>query len=1340
LDENVVGVNSDSYKIAFIKQQDSTVGSFDFVFGSQGLPVGYYSYSYRYATQDGDRSGWSPISELIPVVQSALSGIPEHPNVGTYSKDPDVSSPSVYGNHIRLKYDNVNGFNFIEVRRDGWYTGSQLNSAPVSEIIGLFDVNSGLNTVDIFDYVSPVEAEETLDIEVVSDAPENIRTAKSIRYFNSKLWLMNVKYNDKDIDDSINILDADDPVFPTIEKIGKKGHSDVYNTTYFKSNMRGEAQGFGIVIFDDSGTKTYATEVIENYQLPNRRDEASADTIGTSYKGLPLAASTDGNSGVLTHEVFDHADAISKDDGVYVNILEEEVVIPLTKYSGVFSGDTGPYATHTPVSQVDQESQHGLRVNEYVATKSNFTNTRDVLDYNPKGFGLDYYSQGIAFKGIDASTLPDWADGFSVVQTNPAGRVVAQGLAYYDLIPTDGPFAAGAGKSTYSVIVNFPDLDGDIGLTPQVIDDLITNVGASSPYRIQAVSPLGFFTEIYSFLREAAGLRNRGTDMITYCRVIKDQGLINPNWLGGVGNTGYVGFGTWRENSSNNTTFPSNTNPTLFEIESAETVQTNTGTGTNVRITFSSPFPIYSKNFTGGAGDSQDFNEPELKEWQEPIYVVNLVKDEAQINAGISNQYNYTGHYIKLRSKILIGNGTATQSAVLVSERWEDCIPTINGQVFNAYSSLERFVFVVDEFGNEKRWLNVTNKTAAELATINSDITANGFHTVTDSSGSYDVYGTYTHQQTSDGSASVFTLILSNIPQNSVVEVRYDNRIPVRVFGGDTFVNEHIWAVHDNRYNKNGNPIDASHDFRFNIPFPYPSYGMVDDNRIIRDTKNNFIPAVSANPRYQGDDLLDLNEFRFDVGLLGLGPGVNPASIRQIVTVWTAETRVNLSFAFNDELEKTLYGQQFFPLKNYVPRPYKWKDGNEDVLPPDADNFMERNRMFEDYFTDYGQEWYNWGLGGFRWKPQVNTDYSQKQTTEVITTVPAVGFEEQTDFCTRIVWSVTRPINIQDSPTVKTFLPNSFYDISDDTGEIKFAWDADSDKGNNLYAITNDGICLLMVDKRIVNEINGNELATVGSDVGGVIQELWLNKEIGMDDETWRSWAEYKNTLFFTNNTSSYAMSGNALKDLAETGFMDLLRRIWHPKIGSGYDSKMASVYNVLTKEYYFTVDDNDEHSTFIYGVTQEALQCQSDYRYDKYLSINNKVYGMKNLETYELGIGNELDGETYECYVTGVSDKDVYFDKEFIRIRVNSKSKPKRIEFYDNYDEYKADNPSSIVDANASPVAIKDYFGYECYVPRKSLAPHYRQQGRVLLFKIVSEDDQDFFISTTGVQYKTLK
>jgi hypothetical protein len=1333
LEEYVVGISSSLFKIAFIKQPNNTGGQHDFVFGSEGLLVGSYSYSYRYATEGGDRSAWSPVSEMIPVIAGKSSISPEFPKVGNYSKDPSVATPSVYGNELRIKYDNENGFEFIEVRRDGWYTGSTLGTAPISEIVGAFPIEEGLNTVNVLDYASNVETEDTLNEEDLLDNPQQIKSAKAIRYFNSKLWLMNVEYTSRDIDDSIQLIDENEPMFSTIEKIGKKGHVHTYHATYHKSYMRGEAHGFGVLLFDNTGTRTYAKSIIDNFQFPNRRDELSSESLDTSYLGASTAATTDGTVG-YTSEVFDLEDAIGKNGLADVNILE----------STFLNGDAGPYSILRPEDQTSSTNNHKDRVNHKVRESL----SGPEKPYDPQAFGIDYYSQGAVFKGIELDNTENF-DGFSVVQTPPAKRVVAQGFAFYDMTTAGGGLGPNTSKSRNSVIVNFPDLDGDIGIAPQMIDELLANVGPNSPYKIEVVSPLGHFTECYSWWKDIllgvpANAKAEGVDLISYCRVLNAKnGTINPGFYNtdGIGG-GYTAFGTWREDTFSNA-FPGNANNALFTIEDFQEVSVQTGVGTNYRVTLGGPNGgfIYSREFASNQGIplnpiTQDIHQIDIKKWTEPMYIINIVKEEAQINPGLLTRYDYTGHYIKFKSKILVGDGSSIQSATLVSERWEDCIRSINGQIFNGYQNLERFTWVTSADNVPRRWLNITDKTPAEVTTIQNDINTNGFHTITDPSGSYNVYGTYTHQETSDDMARIFTLTFDSLVEGDIVEVRYDNRIPVRVFGGDTYVNEHVWAYQDNEYDGGFSPIGA--EFSLNIPFPLPEYSKAPDYEILLNPTRAFARRLYNNL-----------PMKFDSGLFGSGSvmqSINPSTIRQHIVMWTAETRTNLSFAFNIEEPKTEYSQQFFPLKHYIARPYKWRGGQEEIFPPDANNFLEDNNMHEKYYDDYGDEWVNWGKGGFRYKPQVNIDYSKTQTTEVVSSKPALGFEEETSFCTRILWSVTRPINVQDSPSVRTFPPSNFFDISDNTGEIKFAWDADSAKGNNLYAITDSGVALILTDKRILSEINSSELAIMGSDIGGVVSALWLDKHIGMDRETWRTWAEYSNILFWVNSTSSYALKDNNIEDLAEGGYSELLRRKFIPKFDAngGEFSKLAGVYDILHKEYYATVDNRgqsgENHSTLIYGTTQEALQCQSDYRYDKYLSINNKLYGMKKMQTFELGVGNLLDGEPYECELVGVSNVDSYSDKEFIRIRVNSNSKPKRIEFYDDYEQYKTGVPSSTVDATVNPINIKDYHGFECYIPRKELAPHNRQQGRTVIFKIVSEDDEDFYISTTGVQYKTLK
>lgn len=1325
IDEYIIQTTGTLYKPLFVKQTSVVSASaYTAVFGTAGLAVGSNSYSYRYVTQLGDRTQFSPITELIPVTRNNSSQhSPYFPYSRTYSSDPNITSSTSYGNHIRIKYQNDADFAFIEIRRDSWHAGDPQSTPPVSVILGSVPITSGLNIIDILDRAEPGYPDlVALTLEEQTEQNSTIKRAKAIRYFNERLYLMNIGYASKDLSGDIGFVDDVNPLFPTIQNIGKAGHKHVYNAAMYKSNMRGEKTGFGVVLFDKNNNSSYAQAIpnSENYQFPNRREPVTSDTLGSSYFGVVTAANINGAI-TETHEVFDHDDAVRRtnfDDSGGAELISLK--------------ELDPYNTLNPTSQTDTQSDYSYNVNDQVGV-SGAANQ----DYAPRGFGLTYYSQGIAFKGI-TSYPSDWAEGFSVIQTDPAKRVVAQGLGFYEMIEENGIFGANAAKGPNSFWAYFPDLEN---LYPDVFSDLINN---PTSYKLQLVSPLGYFSEIYANVNDLVDIRSKGVDLITYARILKDgidptnaaYSLFNPIISGG-GNSGiphtdgldYVAYGRYTNYiTQDSPAFPSNANGNReFNLLSATDTFTYSNLQGYVRLEID-PFTYGSIYNTPGPNSATtvdlDANDDGVMEWREPMYVINLVKN-VDVNPGTTTEYKYSANYVKFKSLVLEGTGAASQSALLVSERWEDCIPRISGQTVNAYSGLYRFVYVVDSTGTEKRWLNVTFETPVFVNTILNNITLNGFDTVTDASGSYDVYGIYTSTQSFDDFCPIFTLnFTENIaypsltvpPVGSKVYVKYDNRIPVRVFQGDTYINESIWSVLDNEYKPDGEPVDELSKFKFNLPFPMKSYQPAPGMQVVQNT----------SPWNYASDTM-----RFNIA------AVSGSWLRQLVTMWTAETRINLSFMFNTEAPNKANVDQAFPLINYIPRPYKWASGNEE----DRATFESNNNLNPSYFDDYGYEWDLWKWGGFRFRPQTNIDYSKSQTTVFYSSIPTVGFEEQTDFCTRIVWSEKRPVNIQNTPTVRTFAPANYFDISDDTGEIKFAWSAlSSDKGNNLYAFTDSGICLLLVDKRIISEINANELATVGSDIGGILNQLWIDKTIGMSDETWRTWAEYSNAIFFCNNTSSYAFADNNLTEISRSGFYELYRRAFLSLVDPGFGSKLSGGYNILTKEYIFNVSKGEEFSTMIYGIDQNALQCQSTYNYDKYTYVSNRLYGMKGMKTFELGIGNQIDGQDMECYVTGTSDKEIYSDKEFIRIRVNSNHKPEKIYFFDSYNDYIANNFSSVVDAIAVPLAIKDYYGYECYVPRKAVAPHYRQQGRVLLFKIASSSEEDFLVTSTGVQYKALK
>jgi len=1369
--------------------------------------------------------------------------------------------------------------------------GDPVGVPAISTICGKIDIeDSQFGVVDVFDRGG---FEEDLSGSDVTSVMAAITRAKAIRYFNKSLYLMNVEYASRDITDSVTMLDEGNPevAFPTVEKIDKAGHNDPYAATYYKHSMLGEKTGYGIILWDEQGQWTYVNPIngATNFAMPNRRDVASALTKGTSYKGTSRAATVNGTVD-QTHEIFDMTSAEAKDNKcLYANILDEGSKFRtkvnmsgcidaqdegLTNGFGFVTGQNLGSRPFTPTSQDSQLCDH----HNYIVNLK-VENSGAPVDYRPLGFEPNYFASGVAFKGLDE--FPSWAKAFSIVRTDPAERVVAQGLGYYSLVAADGFGGGSTGKKTDEFAAYFPDLDEATGIDPSIIEDIKLN---PTSYELQLVAPLGFFSEVYSFDTDnyPSSPRDSGIDMITYARIIRDNGEINPNENGSMGiddgGTRYVSFGKWRASSQFSTPFPAGVaaggNDT-FDIASVVDYTSSSGRSKYFKIKTNGI--IYKEAYAQGSHNGDD---ADVQKWHEPLYVINIVKKVADVVDSNINQYNFMGHYQKIDAVVGISDGSLSQTYLLADERWEDCIPTINAQVVNDYDTLERFIHIDNGSGVQKAWVNITNKTVPQIDAILSSLQSTGSAVVTDTSGSATVYGVYKHSESIDNTAPEYFLnfewfdtsygVEFFIPDaESKVIVRYDNRIPVRVFGGDTWVGESVWAVKDKVYDSDAKPVDTTPDngsgqgdrFILNVAFPYRKFHLNPRIFVVNQT-------TGAN-KIQDSDVMRISS----------PSGQQRSEIRQLITMWPAETRINLSFAFNDEGVKHS-SDQFFGLKNYVMRPYNYK---EDEFGNGAAAVYGDNNIHSDYESQYGDEFNVWGMGGFRFRPQTNIDYSKKDTTRVFSSVPKVGFEEQNLYCTRVIWSEKRPINIQDTPSVRTFPSQNTFDVTDDTGEIKFAFDAISEKGTNLYAFTNSGCVLLLVDKRIIHEINANELATVGSDIGGILNELWINKDIGMADEMWRSAAEYSENLYFANYNSAYRFSANQIQDIGRAGYHSKIYPEYLEVLGRGYSDRVTGVYDVLHNEYWVnfkkkeTIADlefgdginhnalgdilevvdpefdpaadlnddivgvenddiiivpecfasnvillggsnnnlldgsksisicNDCDSglkvrffdgdtstqillvtilpeecycfsstsvdgtgrpiwvaescnpfgagepfedfscpTLVFGQTANegrgAWQGGFDYKFDRFISFENKTFGVRGLETYLLDVGRIINGELIEASLISASATPQPSDKEFIRMRINSDNKPTKVEFFNTLSQLLNNNVQAELDTATNPTALKDYYGFEQYIPRKLAAPNNRMQGRLLVFKIIHNLDEDFRITTTDVQYKALK
>ena len=884
---------------------------------------------------------------------------------------------------------------------------------------------------------------------------------------------------------------------PIVKNIGKGGFKDPYNHTYNKRFMGGEKYGFGVSLFSSVGGSSFVKPVdgLENFQFPNRREALSSDSKSLSYLGSPTSATVTGSVDE-TFEVFDLESAIQKSDKcTFKNILEagsksrskvNSAGCPDEGFGSQVSGSQLGYFPYRPVSHNDLDiGGLNYRVNLEV------DNGSSDVSYNPKGYAPNYYSTGIAVGGIQ--NLPSWVKGFSVVRTDPAGRVIAQGVGMYSLI--EGDFNTVGNASIISKAQNklwFHSADLRT-LNSDLIEDIKSN---PEDYKVQIVSALGFFTEMYSFEQNSTqSSRDRIVDLVSYARILHDEGQINPTEHAGmgVGSGGkrYVAHNKYRNSDAASSGPFGGDGNTLLDISSFS--DKSDGRSSYFEIEFSKN--IYNHASVGGNSE-KDFNDSGLKDWHEPIYMVNIINVGAEVDDNNINNYKSTGHFQKIESVIGVGDSTADQEFELVDERWEDCIPDLSSG--GSFAGFNSYIYMVDTFGISKTWMNVVFKTPAEITSITNDIINNGFHSPEPG---VEVVGLYRNSNPNNRDFSLIFDVPSFYPtEDDFITIKYDDRRPLSVFGGDTIVAENVFSPIDKR-NTDRSLDDPSNLFVFNAGFPFRQFEMNPRHfEVIRTTGTNKIQDATK-------------------GSLGY--------IRQLLLMYAGESRAAINFSHNTAGDPE---NQYFPLINYVMRPHN----------------LGTTNLYGQFLSDYPGEDSIFAFGGFRFNQAINIDYSYDGPIQYFSK-PKFGFDEVTEFCTAVIWSLPRAINVQDSPGLKTFTSINRFDIADDQGEIKKAYDATTGgKGENLYAITEKGICLLLTKKAILSNIDSDDLTTTASDqfISG---EYWISKEIGSDSEMWRGMGEgtigfitdsgsiEKEVLFFPNKQSVFSLVENQNKRYCKT-------------------------------------------------------------------------------------------------------------------------------------------------------------------------------------------------------------
>jgi hypothetical protein len=1007
-------------------------------------------------------------------------------------------------------------------------------------------------------------------------------------------------------------------------------------------------------------------------------------------------------------EIFDHENGIGKSITTNRNISTSGRKPLIT---GTKASDVG-YQPLRPTDKNDVKTDHAYKINFGVRDSNN-----DLSAYDPQGFKLDYYTKGFAIGGVE--NIPPWAKSFSVVRSDRADRVVCQGIGTYSMF--EGDFtawgsSATAGKDKNKFWFHSPDIYSGF-VNQATLTDIEQN---PQNYSIQLVSPLGFFSEVYGFDNRATlPDRDRIIDMISYARILHDEGQMNPNedsFMGIGGAERYVAYNRYR-----NTTDTAGQGPFAGDNGNKQFGISNFTSRTSGRSTYyelETDQDVYIRPNVDPASafSDNDFDDQKMKDFTEPFYIVNIIQSGKEVRDLNINSYLQTDNYQKVKSIIGVGNGNDDQTFELVDERWEDSIPSLLSTDFN--STGQSFVFLVDDNSIERIYMNVSHLTPAQVTVITDDITANGFYVALNGN---EVVGIYSHTIDADNTVSLlFDYPAYNPLTTERVVVKYDDTRPIVFFGGDTVVGENTFATFDNEADRTG--ADTEGQFVMNIGFPYRRYDLETNYFIMEDQAVNEIQS---------------------------GDNCRLGFIRQLCIMYAAESITATNFSFDDA-----FPLSYFPMTHYIMRPNKFDDSN--FAGGDIPTIAGDNKVFEEYFTDYPQEYNLWKFGGFRFQPQVNTDYSVKGPFNFFSK-PDVGFEEENKFCTGVAWSNSRSINQQDSPSLKTFLGANKFFIDDDNGEIVKAWDARTNgKGDNLYAVTEGGVCLLLTKKSILSNISSDDLTTTASD-SFISNQYWISREIGSNDEMWRGMADTPIevetesgkveglALFIPNEHSVYRLFNNTMVDILKGRYRTRVKDSL-ASILPGFDTKLIGHFDRNHNEYWLQMPDaNDSviNKCFVYDQNTSHWVGRFTYDYDSYLFSKNGNYAFRDLKKFELDKGFLIQSLPIVAYLIQMCSNEINEEKEYISFEVNSgprgEMKPTEIVFLDE----QLNELSRLNEALFGTRYLKQYNGWFNQIPRKELSvssKRERIQYRLLLFKIIHSFEEDFKVSSTTIQYKNLK
>jgi len=748
-------------------------------------------------------------------------------------------------------------------------------------------------------------------------------------------------------------------------------------------------------------------------------------------------------------------------------------------------------------------------------------------------------------------------------------------------------------------------------------------------------------------------------DMICYGRVLEDgaypNGSVNTGepiigFMGYQPNPGsapdgnYVGFDKWRSNLTMNGNTPGpgtlnysywqntdqgqfNNLPTGNKLFDISNFFLNTE-GRASWYTIVTPQFIYSP---GGFDTTTDdgvnqtaFNNDAVKAFHQPWYILNIIKEGAEVPDDNQQLYIPTGFNMAMRSCIGIFNTTGglTQDFELLDD----------GEFYNSVGYLGtdyRYVYVQHPTIGEQAYLCVTNNTQIVLSTVLLDIANIGYWTAPDGTL---VYGLYDAVQSNSINYLRFGVYATFPPLGSRIVVRYPEGTPIRVFGHDVTVAPNVHSVKDGFGNRTDVNAGTGNGLNINgLPLPHPGFGM--------------------NPRYFMPESAGQTEEQIWINYC--------KSIRQWCIMSDLETRLQPAMYVNlDSEQNSIQDQaQMFPFIHYVTRGYVFNNP-----PPSGAAFG----FFPEYDSDYPSETVQWRYGGLRFRPTYNLDYARQPDPDFVG-LPQTGYIDDTDRCTWLAASEKYDPALQDTPNIRAFLSQNMKPLSEENGEIKVIASATypGNQGQNLYVWLEGAVSRVLMNKNILAGASGEQISTfVISNFWG--DEMRLTRTIGSPGQFWRLWSKgyapagggYADTFMWPDKRGWYMMRADNIDDISRNKYLKTLLPILS-SLPNGYFPHVTSFYNTKYQEMWACIPAFRSGATdypprlVVYSPQTNEWLGEYSYQFDEFLNTRDGVLAMRNSETYSLDEGFVINGEIREAWVEVPVVGEVGKYKEMVRWRV---------------------------------------------------------------------------------------